>query len=155
MEDRQSARPGRIKLTFDDGTVKYATLERADEPAVVGSPLNKNTLFNSTNTERFACNLPSEAFELLGKVWGPVTLRADGWSSAPDAEGYYTQRIEMDGMSAQYYPSTIPVFSSAELKDDEKVAFGSVDIIETYDRYIVCKSTFPGELDVNFVMVGV
>lgn len=155
MQDRQPTKPNRIKLTFDDGTVKYATLERADEPTVVGSPLNKNTLFNSKNTERFVCNLPSEAFELLGKVWGPVTLRADGWSSAPDTEGYYTQRIEMDGMSAQYYPSAIPVFSSAELKDDEKVAFGSVDIIETYDGYVVCKSTFPGELNVNFVLVGV
>ena len=155
MQDRQPTKPNRIKLTFDDGTVKYATLERADEPTVVGSPLNKNTLFNSKNTERFVCNLPSEAFELLGKVWGPVTLRSDGWSSAPDAEGYYTQRIEIDGMSAQYYPSSIPVFSSAEFKDDEKVAFGSVDIIETQDGYIVCKSTFPGELDVNFVLVGV
>lgn len=155
MQDRQSMNPGRIKLTFDDGSVRYATMERADSPTVVGTPLNKNTFFNSENTERYACELPSEAFGLLGKVWGPVTLHADGWSSAPDAEGYYTQRIEMDGMSAQYYPSTIPVFSSAELKDDEKVAFGSVDIIETHDGYIVCKSTFPGDINVNFVLVGV
>jgi hypothetical protein len=41
--DRQSAYPNRYKVTKADGTIEYITLERADEPTVVGTPLNAET----------------------------------------------------------------------------------------------------------------
>lgn len=44
MRARQARKPGRVKLAFDDGSVKYATMERADEPIVEGDPLNPFTL---------------------------------------------------------------------------------------------------------------
>lgn len=44
MRARQARKPGRVKLVFDDGSVKYATMERADEPIVEGDPLNPFTL---------------------------------------------------------------------------------------------------------------
>ena len=44
--DRQSTYPNRYKITREDGTVEYVTLERADEPTVTGTPLNAET-FNS------------------------------------------------------------------------------------------------------------
>lgn len=155
MIDRQSANPGRVKITLDDGTVKYATIERADNPTAVGTPINKNTLFNSKNSERYVCDLPSEAFELMGKVWGPFALYAYDWSPQPAADGYYTQEFVVEGMSEEYYPTAVPVYSSASAKDDEKVAFGCVDVIETQNGKIVCKSTFPNDTDVNFVLIGV
>lgn len=155
MEDRQSAMPGRIKLTFDDGTVKYATMERADSPSVAGTPLNKNTLFNSNNTQRYVANLPSEAFELIGKVWGTFTLTASGWSSAVDADGYYTQQIAIDGMSKEYYPTMIPVYSSAAMKDDEKSAIGQIDEIETVDGAVVVKTTDVPDISISIMLVGV
>ena len=155
MQDRQPTKPNRVKLTLDDGTVLSGVLVRDDSPTVTGTPINKNTLFSNKNTERYGCDLPSEAFELIGKVWGPFTLAAAGWSSSVDADGYYTQRINVEGMSEEYYPTAVPVYSSATLKDDEKVAFGCVDVIETYNGYIVCKSTFQNEINVNFLLVGV
>ena len=155
MEDRQSANPGRVKFTLDDGTVMFGTIERADNPSVVGTPLGKNTLFNSKNTERYVAELPSEAFELIGKVWGTFTLTADGWSSAKDADGYYTQEIAVDGMSEQYYPGIIPVYSSASAKDDEKSAFGLIDMFDTADGKIIARAVDAPSVAVSFIATGV
>ena len=155
MKDRQSANPGRVKFTLDDGTVMFGTIERADNPTVVGDPLNKNTLFNNLNSERYVADLPSEAFELIGRVWGTFILTAAGWSSAVNSEGYYTQEISIDGMSEQYYPSVVPVYSSSAARDDEKFAFGQVDMIDTADGKIVAKATEVPEYSVSFVLVGV
>lgn len=44
--DRVPTYPGRVKLTREDGTVEYVTIERADEPTVIGTPINK-VLFDS------------------------------------------------------------------------------------------------------------
>ena len=44
--DRVSTYPGRVKLTKANGTVEYVTWERADEPTVPGTPINK-ALFDS------------------------------------------------------------------------------------------------------------
>jgi hypothetical protein len=44
MKDRTPRYPGRIKLTHEDGTVEYVTIERADDPVEPGTPLNKATL---------------------------------------------------------------------------------------------------------------
>ena len=42
--DRQSAYPNRYKVTDDSGKSYYVTLERADEPTVIGTPLTAETL---------------------------------------------------------------------------------------------------------------
>ena len=39
--DRVSTYPGRVKLTRADGTIEYVNWERADEPTVAGTPINK------------------------------------------------------------------------------------------------------------------
>lgn len=44
--DRVSAYPNRYILTTADGNASYVILERADEPTVVGTPLNAET-FNT------------------------------------------------------------------------------------------------------------
>ena len=155
MKDRQSANPGRVKFTLDDGTVMFGTIERADNPTVVGDPLNKNTLFNSKNTERYVTELPSEAFELIGRVWGTFTLTAAGWSSAVNSEGYYTQEISIDGMSEQYYPSIIPAYASKASAAEEKVVWGSMPPFKTSNGKITAMIEEAPSISISFVMVGV
>lgn len=38
--DRVPQKPGRVKITPDNGTAFYAKMERADEPVTEGTPLN-------------------------------------------------------------------------------------------------------------------
>ena len=38
--DRVPQKPGRVKITPENGTAYFATMERADEPIVEGTPLN-------------------------------------------------------------------------------------------------------------------
>ena len=44
--DRQPIKVGRRKLIFDDGEVKYATVEMADEPTVEGTSLNREAFMD-------------------------------------------------------------------------------------------------------------
>ena len=53
--DRQPVSPGRRKITHEDGSSEYVTMEMADDPVVVGTPLNRNTFmelqgFTNDNT---------------------------------------------------------------------------------------------------------
>jgi hypothetical protein len=41
--DRAPQKPGRVKITPEEGTAFYALLERADEPIQIGTPLNAGT----------------------------------------------------------------------------------------------------------------
>ena len=51
IKDRVPTKPNRVKLTSEeDGTVKYYTLSRADEPTVDGTPINKE-LFDSIQND--------------------------------------------------------------------------------------------------------
>lgn len=50
--DRRPTQPNRYKITQENGAEYYATLERADEPVEVGTPLNAailNTLYGEDN----------------------------------------------------------------------------------------------------------
>lgn len=54
--DRQPTAPGRRKLSFEDGTTKFATVEMADNPNDEGTLLNRAVLmalqgFHSVDTE--------------------------------------------------------------------------------------------------------
>ena len=154
MKDRQSANPGRIKFTLDDGTVMFGTIERADNPTVVGDPLNKNTLFNSNNSERYNVELPSRAFELLTQE-PVVSLSPDGWSSSADAEGFFTQTVDVEGMSEKYSPMFSLVATTAEAITEEEFAFSYIKKMETFNGYVVFKATEPVETVVNVRIKGV
>lgn len=140
MQDRQPKDPGRIKITLDDGTVMYGKIERADSPSVVGTPLNKNTLFNSIAEERYAVETPSEAFnkmtyEIL------VNVPASGWGSEVDAEGWYTNQVVVPDMKAVFSPFMDIVLENPENASAESSAYNAVQRVETFDDYVVFKST--------------
>lgn len=44
--DRIPTQAGRRKITHADGTSEYVTVEMADEPSVVGTPLNREAFMN-------------------------------------------------------------------------------------------------------------
>ena len=154
MIDRQSQNPGRVKITLDDGTIMYGTIERADEPFVIGTPLNKNTLFNNINSERYVCELPSEAFKLLTNE-PVIAVPASGWSSVTDEEGYYTNQINVEGMKKEYSPIFSLVLTDADSVMDNENAFSEIKKIITYDGYIICKATKQIEINVNIKLKGV
>lgn len=72
MEDRIPTNPGRVKITPENGGPSYyATLEMADEPSQVGTPLNKKTLLDDAVAQLYqltgAQATPSEVFK---KIFG-------------------------------------------------------------------------------------
>lgn len=132
MENRIPTKPNRIKLTDDSGNSQYYTMERADEPTVEGTPLNKATLFDSANSERYACGVPSEAFELLTKEW-QVNVPASGWSADVNSEGYYTQTIAVEGMKEVFKPNFMPLYELATGVDTVDDTFSIIKRMTTAD----------------------
>lgn len=72
MKARQPKYPGRIRLTFEDGSVKMATLERADEPLVAGDPLNPYTLLKDETCTMLGGDpetmVPDDALQMLAAL---------------------------------------------------------------------------------------
>lgn len=72
MRARQALNPGRIKLTFEDGSTKYAVMERADNPVVEGDPLNPYTLLKDETCTMLGGDpetmVPDDAFQMLAAL---------------------------------------------------------------------------------------
>lgn len=66
MQNRVSANPGRVKITPESGGEAYfATVERADNPTVEGTPLNKESLLQDDTCDLLdipRTSTPNEAF---------------------------------------------------------------------------------------------
>lgn len=140
MENRVPTKPGRIKLTDDSGNVKYYYMERADEPTVEGTPLNKATLFDSENESRYACGLPNDALKMLTKEW-QVSVPAAGWSAAVNGEGYYTQTIAVDGMREVFKPNFMPLYELATGVDAVDEVFSVIKRMTTADDSVTFLAT--------------
>ena len=154
MENRIPTKPNRIKLTDDSGNIKYYTMERADEPTVEGTPLNKATLFDSENESRYGCVLPNDALKMLTKEW-QVSVSADGWSAEADSEGWYTNQVNVEGMKEVYNPIATLRAISPESVDDEQSAFSAIKQIETFDGYIICRAIDVPDSSINIKLTGV
>lgn len=80
MKDRVSRYPGRVKLVPVDGQANTYDMVNADEPTVVGTPLNKASLLSDATAELFGLNASATPEDVL---------RAIG-SSPPVFNGYAT-----------------------------------------------------------------
>ena len=154
MIDRQSNNPGRVKITLDDGSVMYGTIERADDPVVVGTPLNKNTFFNNRNSERYICDLPSEAFELLLQEI-VVNALADKWSSSVNENGYYTQTISVAEMKKEYTPVYALEYDKAETVNELQDTFAYITRIITADGLVTLCAIERPAIDLSIRLKGV
>ena len=70
MIDRVSANPGRVLITPESGEAYYATLTRADNPTVEGTPLNKSTLLTDATAALFGLGsnaVPDDVFEKINE----------------------------------------------------------------------------------------
>lgn len=82
MKDRQPTRPGRVRITPENGEAYYAVMEMADEPTEVGTPPIKANLLKDSTAALLGGNsnmVPDEAFVALKNL-------IDGISS-PDKIG--------------------------------------------------------------------
>lgn len=82
FKDRNPTKPNRKKITFeDDGSVKYATVEFADDPATEGTKLNRESLMTmqdlASNTVTFPDGLISRTVFDNG-VTEEVSNQSDG-----------------------------------------------------------------------------
>ena len=65
MQDRVSASPGRVLITPESGDSYYATITRADNPSVEGTPINKNTLLKDATASLYGLSntaVPDDVF---------------------------------------------------------------------------------------------
>ena len=155
MLDRIPTKPGRIKLyqeTADQGT-SFWTMERADAPTVEGTPLNKHNLFNGDCSTRYACNVPSEAFLLLGKVWN-ITVLLNNWSETK-TNGYYSNTVTIEAMKSVYNPIIQLLITSASEEDAEKAAFSKISKAETIDGGIIFYAKDKPAINLNMTVKGV
>lgn len=153
MIDRVPTKPGRIKLTKEDGSIEYTMMERADEPTQAGTPLNKATLFDSNAETRYAAATPSEAFNKAVQIL-KATVPASGWSSAM-TNGWYTNRVNVSAMKAVYNPLLDLVITNAALAEDERAAFGLIMEAETFDGYVIFRALDKPDISFNVRFVGV
>lgn len=76
MQDRISTYPGRWKLTPVPGETNVYDAERADDPIVAGTPLNKATFLTDATAAAIAAltgntpSLPTEALDELAGILG-------------------------------------------------------------------------------------
>lgn len=69
MQDRIPTYPGRVKITHEDGTAEYVTLERADDAIQEGTQFNTYTILKSSTAAKFGKDntaVPDDIFSLLG-----------------------------------------------------------------------------------------
>ena len=69
MMDRVSANPGRMLITPEDGSAPfYATLSMADNPTVLGTPLNKASLLTDATAALFGLGTDAVPDDVLEKI---------------------------------------------------------------------------------------
>lgn len=82
--DRESAYPNKYLVTPENGSSYYIILERADEPVVVGTPLNAET-FNNLIAELKKIHVPNPTTAAVGQFLQVSAVDANGVVTAVEA----------------------------------------------------------------------
>lgn len=183
--DRVPTRPNRIKLTSEsDGSINYYAWERADEPTVDGTPINKE-LFDSigaditslqqttqTNTSDIATNKANIAMNTSDiakntsniakntndiaklKQLPTVTL---GTSWVQDTtNGYYTQTVALSGITSKDNPIVDVVLSGTlENMESQQEEWGKILKIETSTDTLKFYVSEPTSIELSVIVKGV
>lgn len=121
MQDRISTYPGRWKLTPVPGETNVYDAERADDPIVAGTPLNKATFLTDATATAIAAltgnipTLPTEALDELASVFdsfGITDVAHVEVGSYVGAGQYGSGRANT--LSFTYEPKLVIVQNSAE-----------------------------------------
>lgn len=103
MEDRVPQKPGRVLVTPEGGGEQfYATITRADEPLVEGTPLNANTLLRKVTAAKFGLGadnaVPDKVFDLVAAFvlsGGATTI------NVRDVDGNPLQGVRLIGVATE------------------------------------------------------
>lgn len=121
--DRVPTYPNRVKITKSNGTSEYVTWERADEPTVPGTPINK-ALFDSILSD---IGLAKHTTVYVSKA-GSDTL-GDGSASNPYAT--ITKALNALPKNLNGYDARISIDSGTYSEDVEIARFGNGNIVLT------------------------
>ena len=121
--DRVPTYPNRVKITKTDGTSEYVTWERADEPTVPGTPINK-ALFDSIAADIGL----SKHTTVYVSTAGSDTL-GDGSASNPYAT--ITKALSVLPKNLNGYDARISIDSGTYAEDVEIARFGNGNVVLT------------------------
>ena len=143
MTDRVPGSPGQYTMTVSaaeaqkllTGEPVKVTLVRDDQPLVVGTPYNKQSVLPDELAARICPNVvdptPADAMNGLSKRKYPVTLLAAGWV---EASGVYIQRILNSAIFGDDNESvkSWPVYPGEKSADEQiRIACNSVTYAKT------------------------
>lgn len=113
MKDRVSTYPGRVLITPESGEPYYATLARADEPAELGTPLNKENLLSDSTASAYGLDgtaVPNSIFLKILDMFGDTNENIS--SKAKFTFGTYTGNgASSRKISLPFTPSAVFLFS--------------------------------------------
>lgn len=88
MTDRVSANPGRMLITPEDGSAPfYATLSMADNPTVLGTPLNKASLLTDATAALYGLSGSAVPDDVLAKARSLIKTAQNTANSASTSAG--------------------------------------------------------------------
>lgn len=155
MKDRLVEFPNRFRLQ-EVGNGIYDILPQPGNVTEEGTPLNKANLLSDPVAARYGLDAegtPTQAFQQAVQELN-ATIPASGWSTGM-TNGYYTNRVAVDGMKAAYNPVLVLNVTSATLAEDERSAFGTIIECETFDGYIIAKCLDKPDISINVRFIGV
>ena len=85
------------------------------------------------------------------------TVSANGWSVSPDANGYYTQSLTVNSLTASDYIRSTAIDSDDALSDAALEAYLAIDHFETASGSIICyaESVPASDVDIDFYVTEV
>lgn len=181
MEDRIPGKPGRVKITPEDGGAPYyVTMEMADEPSQVGTALNKKTLLEDAVAQLYQLTgknaTPNEAFRKAKSLIDNAYANSNAalQSANMKARIQYGQRTpngaKTYSINFSFAPKCVflrqanketflvygsPTFFSL-VEREASVSWGNtyvtISLLENYNERTIFNSTYEGEC--YYVAIG-
>lgn len=154
MIDRSVEYPNRYRLDAVDGETN--TFDLIPVPGNItqeGTPISKATMFDDDMATRYNTDIPNGAFQAMTRSWS-ITVPVSGWSSSA-TNGFYTNRVTVSGMKSVFNPIWYLNDTNAATLENTPSAFANINIMETYDGYVIFKAKEVPDVDVPIGIRGV
>ena len=119
MQDRVSQYPGRVKLTPVSGQENVYDMEWADNPSVVGTPLNKNSLLKDATAALFGLGadaLPDGVFSEIKSLFDEAFSMPD---YLPVVGHYYGDGSSYQKINLGFTPRRLIVYGKYSADETE------------------------------------
>ena len=153
MIDRSVQYPNRFQMVQVEAGV-YDLTPSPGEVTQEGTPISKATLFDDNNATRYNVDDPDAAFEVLVNEW-QVNVLATNWSTKTNADGYYTNIVDVAGMRSVFTPLYALNETDATLIDDAISAFAEIKRMTTSDDSVTFLALDRIDTDIPIRIKGV